>query len=180
MRPPIREALERGARTVVIGAGFIGSEVASAARKRGLDVTVIDATPTPLVRAVGEAMGALCASLHRRNGTDLRCGTAVKAIEGPGRVEQVVLTDGTVLPADLVVVGIGADPSVDWLDGSGLRLEDGVVCDEYLHTGMDGIYAGGDVAQRAVPAISQDLRDRAVLLVRLVRQPDPVRGSAPG
>jgi NADPH-dependent 2,4-dienoyl-CoA reductase/sulfur reductase-like enzyme len=154
----VRQALERGARTVVIGAGFIGSEVASSARKRGLDVTVIDAMPTPLARAVGEAMGGLCASLHRRAGTNLRCGTGVKAIEGAGRVEQVVLTDGTILPADLAVVGVGAEPSGDWLADSGLRLEDGVVCDEYLHTGADGIYAAGDVARWHNPLFGRTMR----------------------
>jgi NADPH-dependent 2,4-dienoyl-CoA reductase/sulfur reductase-like enzyme len=154
----VRQALERGARTVVIGAGFIGSEVASSARKRGLDVTVIDAMPTPLARAVGEAMGGLCASLHRRAGTNLRCGTGVKAIEGADRIEQVVLTDGTILPADLAVVGVGAEPSVDWLADSGLRLEDGVVCDEYLHTGADGIYAAGDVARWHNPLFGRTMR----------------------
>lgn len=142
----IREALDSGARTVVIGAGFIGSEVASSAKKRGVDVTVVEALPTPLVRATGTAMGAAIASLHERNGTTLLCGTGVESIEGEGRVHRVVLTDGTVLPADLVVVGIGVSPCTGWLDDSGVALDNGVVCDETLWTGLPGVYAAGDVA----------------------------------
>ena len=142
----IRAALDAGARTVVIGAGFIGSEVASSAQKRGVDVTVVEALPTPLVRATGTVMGAAIASLHERNGTTLLCGTGVKALEGDGHVERVVLSDGTVLDAGLVVVGIGVSPCTDWLEGSGLTLDNGVVCDEMLWTGVPGVYAAGDVA----------------------------------
>ncbi len=154
----VREALDRRARTVVIGAGFIGSEIASSANKRGSSVTVIEALPTPLVRAVGEQMGAELSSLHVRNGTDLRCGVGVRAIEGNGQVERVVLTDGTVLPADLVVVGTGAVPAVDWLEGSGLTLDNGVVCDEFLFTGVDGVYAAGDVANWHNPIFARRMR----------------------
>lgn len=142
----IRAALDSGARTVVIGAGFIGSEVAASAQKRGVSVTVVEALPTPLVRATGTDMGAAIASLHERNGTTLLCGTGVKALEGDGHVERVVLSDGTVLDADLVVVGIGVSPCTDWLEGSGLSLDNGVVCDETLWTGVPGVYAAGDVA----------------------------------
>jgi len=154
----VRAALDAGARTVVIGAGFIGSEVASGARKRGLDVTVVEALPTPLVRAVGEVMGNACAALHRRNGTDLRCGVGVAALEGTGRVERVVLADGTAIDADLVVVGIGAVPATDWLRDSGLRLDDGIVCDEYLFTGAEGVYAAGDVARWYNPLFDRAMR----------------------
>jgi NADPH-dependent 2,4-dienoyl-CoA reductase/sulfur reductase-like enzyme len=142
----IRAALEAGARTVVIGAGFIGSEVASSATKRGVDVTVVEALPTPLVRATGTVMGAAIASLHDRNGTTLLCGTGVKSLEGDGHVERVVLSDDTVLEADLVVVGIGVAPCTSWLEGSGLTLENGILCDETLWTGVPGVYAAGDVA----------------------------------
>ncbi len=148
----IRAALDEGARTVVIGAGFIGSEVASGARKRGLDVTVVEALPTPLVRATGTEMGKAIASLHERNGATLLCGTGVKTLAGEGKVERVVLDDGTVIPADLVVVGIGVVPSVGWLQDSGLTLDDGVVCDETLWTGAPGVYAAGDVANWINPA----------------------------
>ncbi|MDH6282652.1 NAD(P)/FAD-dependent oxidoreductase [Prescottella agglutinans] len=154
----VRAALDEGARTVVIGAGFIGSEVASGARKRGLEPVVIEALPTPLVRAVGQEMGATLASLHIRNGTDLRCGVAVSAIEGDGHVERVVLADGTVISADLVVVGAGATPGTEWLEGSGLELDNGVVCDENLWTGVDGVYAAGDVARWHNPTFDRSMR----------------------
>ncbi|MCX2948812.1 NAD(P)/FAD-dependent oxidoreductase [Lentzea sp. NEAU-D7] len=143
----VRRALDEGARTVVVGAGFIGSEVASAARKRGLPATVVEALPAPLVRSVGRELGAALSSLHTRNGTVLRCGQAVAAVEGADRIEGVRLTDGTVIGADLVVVGIGAMPRTEWLAGSGLPVDDGVVCDEFLGAGAPGVYAAGDVAR---------------------------------
>ena len=154
----VREGLEAGARTVVIGAGFIGSEVAASARKRGLEATIVEALPTPLVRATGHEMGAAIAALHERNGTTLRCGTGVRAIEGDGRVERVVLEDGTTIPADLVVVGIGVVPSVGWLAGSGLTLDNGIVCDENLWTGVPGVYAAGDVASWVNPLLGERQR----------------------
>jgi NADPH-dependent 2,4-dienoyl-CoA reductase/sulfur reductase-like enzyme len=154
----IREALDSGARTVVVGAGFIGSEVAAAARRRGLDVVVVEASPTPLSGAVGERMGEVCAALHRRHGTEVRCGAGVTGIEGAGRVGRVLLSDGTTLPADLVVVGIGAVPATGWLRGSGLTLDGGVVCDETLFTGVDGVYAAGDVARWHNPMFDRPMR----------------------
>ncbi|SEQ48333.1 Reductase C-terminal [Lentzea xinjiangensis] len=143
----VRRALDEGARTVVVGAGFIGSEVASAARARGLPATVVEALPAPLVRSVGSGLGAGLSALHTRNGTVLRCGQAVAAVEGTGRVERVRLTDGTAIEADLVVVGVGAVPGTGWLAGSGLPVADGVVCDEFLRAGAPGVYAAGDVAR---------------------------------
>jgi len=154
----VRRALDAGARTVVVGAGFIGSEVASGARRRGLGVVVVEAQPVPLVRAVGERMGAMCADLHRHHGTGLRCGVSVAAIEGAGHVERVVLSDGSVLPADLVVVGAGATPATEWLDGSGLELDDGVVCDETLCAGPPGVYAAGDLARWPNPVFGRSMR----------------------
>lgn len=157
----VRDKLEAGARTVVIGAGFIGSEVASTARKRGLDATIIEALPTPLVRATGTEMGAAIASLHELNGTSLRCGVGVSAIEGDGKVERVVLADGTTIEADLVVVGIGVIPSVGWLEGSGLEIDatiGGIVCDEFLWTGVPGVYAAGDVASWHNPTLGERQR----------------------
>jgi len=149
----VRQALTEGARTVVIGAGFIGSEVASGANKRGVDVTVVEALPTPLVRATGEAMGHAIASLHQRNGTELRCGIGVSRVEGDEHVERVVLADGSVIDADLVVVGIGVTPATDWLAGSGIEVDNGVVCDETLWTGVPGVYAAGDVANWFNPVL---------------------------
>lgn len=141
----IRTAIEAGARTVVIGAGFIGSEIASSAKKVGSEVTVLEALPVPLVRAIGEQMGGTVARLHELNGTRLLCGVAVSAVEGDGKVERVVLADGTIIEADLVVVGAGAVPNTAWLEGSGLSIDNGIRCDEHLFTGVDGVYAAGDV-----------------------------------
>ncbi|MBP2336857.1 NADPH-dependent 2,4-dienoyl-CoA reductase/sulfur reductase-like enzyme [Saccharothrix coeruleofusca] len=154
----VRRALDEGARTVVVGAGFIGSEVASAARKRGSPVTIVEALPAPLVRSVGSDLGAALALLHTRNGTALRCGQAVAALEGTGRVEGVRLADDTVIEADLVVVGIGAVPRTDWLAGSGLPVDDGVVCDEFLRAGAPGVYAAGDVVRWHNPLFDRSMR----------------------
>lgn len=145
----VRAALESGARTVVVGAGFIGSEVASGARKRGLSVTVLEALPVPLARSVGEDMGKACAELHRAHGTDLRCGVKVSGLAGErGRVSGVCLDDGQTVPADLVVVGVGVAPNTGWLAGTGARLDErdgGLVCDKTLGTGLADVWAAGDV-----------------------------------
>ena len=133
-------------RVVVIGAGFIGSEVAATARGRGLDVTVLEGLPVPLRRGLGERMGLRMAQVHRDNGVDLRLDVTVQAIEGEDRVQQVRLADGTVIPADVVVVAVGVRPATDWLQDSGLTLDDGVVCDERL-VAAPGIVAAGDLVR---------------------------------
>jgi NADPH-dependent 2,4-dienoyl-CoA reductase/sulfur reductase-like enzyme len=148
----LRADLDRATRVVVVGGGFVGSEVASAARDRGLAVTVVEAAPVPLVRAVGADVAPLCAALHARAGTDLRVGTGVTAIEGDGRVETVVLSDGSRLPADVVVIGIGTAPTTDWLHGSGLALDDGLICGPDLLASAPGVWAAGDVARVTTPA----------------------------
>jgi NADPH-dependent 2,4-dienoyl-CoA reductase/sulfur reductase-like enzyme len=154
----LRAAFERGPRVLVVGAGFIGAEVAASARARGLAVTVIEPLPVPLARGLGERMGALCADLHREHGVDLRCGVGVASIEGDGRVERVVLGDGTRVAADVVVVGIGAVPETRWLEGSGLALDDGVVCDAYCAAGPPGVFAAGDVARWHNPLFDEVMR----------------------
>jgi 3-phenylpropionate/trans-cinnamate dioxygenase ferredoxin reductase subunit len=142
----IRERLEARPRVVVIGAGFIGAEVAATCRGRGLEVTMLEALPQPMVRGLGTEIGAVCAALHRDHGVDLRLGVSVEALEGDGRVERVCLADGAVIDADLVVVGIGVIPVTDWLDESGLTLADGVVCDETL-LAEPGVVVAGDAAR---------------------------------
>jgi NADPH-dependent 2,4-dienoyl-CoA reductase/sulfur reductase-like enzyme len=154
----IRTALDAGARTVVVGAGFIGSEIASSARQRGSTVTVVEAMPTPLARPVGEQMGIVLAGLHERNGTTLRCGVGVEAIEGVDRVEAVRLADGTRIEADLVVVGVGVAPATDWLISSGLELANGVECDKTLQTSAPGVYAAGDLASWPNPVFDTRMR----------------------
>ncbi|NBH03373.1 FAD/NAD(P)-binding oxidoreductase, partial [Amycolatopsis sp. SID8362] len=128
------------------------------ARKRGLPVTVVEAAPSPLARAIGEPAGSACAALHAANGTVLRCGVSVTGLEGAGRVERVLLSDGTVLPADLVVVGVGAEPATGWLAGSGLAVQDGVVCDRTLAASAAGVYAAGDVARWWNPLFGRSMR----------------------
>ena len=142
----LRARLDGRPRVVVIGAGFIGSEVAATCRTRGLEVTVLEALPAPLVRGLGPVLGAVCGELHRDHGVDLRLGVGVAAIEGDGKVERVRLDDGSTVEADIVVVGVGVAPVTDWLDGSGLILDNGIVCDETL-LAAPGIVAAGDVAR---------------------------------
>jgi NADPH-dependent 2,4-dienoyl-CoA reductase/sulfur reductase-like enzyme len=157
----VRQALDAGARTVVIGAGFIGSEVASSARARGLPVTVVEAAPVPLTRSVGPEMGKLLADLHVRAGTDLRTGVGVSALDGDGVVRGVTLTDGTRIPADLVVVGIGAAPGTGWLTDGGIELDQrdgGVLCDSTLATSAAGVYAAGDVCHWVSELFGRRLR----------------------
>jgi NADPH-dependent 2,4-dienoyl-CoA reductase/sulfur reductase-like enzyme len=135
-------------RLVVIGAGFIGSEVAATCQGIGARVTLLEAYHTPLARVLGDEMGQMCADLHLANGMDLRCGVTIDHLESdPGGVDPVVvcLADGTRLPADVVVVGIGVAPSVGWLEDSGLTLDNGVVCDGSLFA-ADRVVAAGDVA----------------------------------
>ena len=133
-------------RVVVVGAGFIGAEVAATARGRGLDVTLVEALPTPLSRVLGDEMGQVCAEVHRDHGVDLRTGVGVDRIAGDGRVRQVTLSDGSTVDADVVVVGIGVIPNTEWLDGSGLELGDGVLCDASC-LAAEGVTAAGDVAR---------------------------------
>jgi NADPH-dependent 2,4-dienoyl-CoA reductase/sulfur reductase-like enzyme len=142
-------------RVVVVGAGFIGSEVASTCRQRGLDVTVVEALPVPLAQAVGPQVGAVCAEVHRDHGVDVRLGTGVVALEGGERVERVALSDGTVVDADVVVVGIGVRPSTGWLEGSGLPLDNGVVCDATCAV-APGVVAAGDVARWPNPSFGDE------------------------
>ena len=131
----------------VVGAGFIGSEVAAVARSLDLEVTILEAMDTPLVRAIGERMGRALTRLHERHGTEVRTGVAVdEVLHDDGRVRAVRLGDGTELDTDLLVVGIGAQPTTGWLEGSGLTVDDGVVADARL-AAAPGVYVAGDVAR---------------------------------
>jgi NADPH-dependent 2,4-dienoyl-CoA reductase/sulfur reductase-like enzyme len=145
----LRERLRGGrARVTVIGAGFIGLEVAATARTVGCEVTVLEGAHAPLMRGLGAEMGVAVAGVHARHGVHIRCSVHVGAIEGArGAVTGVRLGTGELIEADVVVVGVGVAPAVDWLSGSGLELHDGVVCDETLWTGAPGVYAAGDCAR---------------------------------
>jgi NADPH-dependent 2,4-dienoyl-CoA reductase/sulfur reductase-like enzyme len=152
----LRARLDDHPRVVVVGAGFIGSEVAATCRGRGLQVTVLEALPAPLVRGLGETLGMVCGELHRDHGVDLRLGVGVAAIEGDGKVERVRLDDGSTVEADVVVVGVGVVPVTEWLEGSGLTLDNGIVCDETL-LAAPGIVAAGDVARWPNPMFDGEL-----------------------
>ncbi|MEU5313959.1 FAD-dependent oxidoreductase [Streptomyces sp. NPDC021562] len=142
----LRADLARGGRLVVIGGGFVGAEVASTAYALGLDVTVVEAAPTPLAGPLGPAMGAVVSALHADHGVRLLCGVGVKGLGGEHRVESVLLADGRSVPADTVVVGVGARPCVDWLEGSGVTLDNGVKCGADGRTSVAGVVAVGDCA----------------------------------
>ncbi len=142
----LRDELARGGRLVVIGGGFIGAEVASTAYALGLDVTVIEAAPTPLAGPLGETMGAVVSGLHTDHGVRLLCGVGVKGLSGERQVEAVLLEDGRSVPADIVVVGVGARPCVEWLEGSGVVLDNGVKCGADGRSSLAGVVAVGDCA----------------------------------
>lgn len=133
-------------RAVVVGAGFIGCEVAASLRSLGVDVVLVEPQPAPLASVLGEQIGELVARLHRAEGVDVRCGVGVAQVEGDDRVRSVTLDDGTELAADLVIVGIGSHPATGWLDGSGIEVDNGVVCDRVGRTSVPHVWAVGDVA----------------------------------
>lgn len=143
----VRDALDAKRDITIAGAGFIGAEIASAARKQGCRVTIIEATETPLARALGPVMGRTLSEMHTRHGTALHCGVTIAEIHGDECVQSVTLSDGTTVPTDLLLVSIGAEPNTNWLRGSGMELtsDGGIVCDEYLESSLPGVYAAGDV-----------------------------------
>jgi NADPH-dependent 2,4-dienoyl-CoA reductase/sulfur reductase-like enzyme len=153
----LRAALTPGARVVVVGAGFIGAEVAASCVSLGHPVAMVDVLDEPMIRGLGPRIGHLMADLHRAKGVDVRLGVQVRAIEGEGRVERVVLGDGTALECDVVVVGIGVRPVTDWLEGSGLRIDDGVVCDATC-LAAPGVVAVGDVCRWENPLYGESMR----------------------
>ncbi len=143
----LRKDLKQGTRIVIIGAGFIGLEVAATARQRGCDVEILEGLAVPLLRVVGETVGQIIANVHESHGVKIRCGVDVVQIIGTDAVSGVELGNGTIVPADVVVVGIGVEPATEWLTSSGLSLHNGVMCDASLNVGVPGIYAAGDVAR---------------------------------
>ena len=154
----IRSEMVAGRRVVVVGMGFIGSEVAASLRQNGLDVVAIDPLKTPLFRVLGEAVGQTLADLHRAHGVRTIFEDTVAAFEGTTRVGCVVTTGGRRVECDFAVVGIGIEPDVDMLEGSGIDVNNGVVVDEYCQTNVSGIYAAGDVANHYHPVFDRRIR----------------------
>jgi len=140
----LRDELGSGdRRVVVIGAGFIGLEVAATARQLGNDVLVLEAGPAPMMRALGAEMGSAVALVHTDHGVNISCAIGVSGFER----HAVLLDDGGREPAELVVVGVGVEPNTGWLEGSGLQIDNGVVCRSDLNVGVPHVYAAGDVAR---------------------------------
>src|SRR6516164_5566106 len=154
----IRSAVTNGGPVVVIGAGWIGAEASASARELGADVTMVDLASVPLERVLGPDVGAVYRDLHQAHGVTLRLGLGVDAVGGAGQVEEVRLTDGSVLPAATVVVGIGVLPRVELAATAGLEVDNGVQTDAYLGTSAPQVYAAGDVANAWHPLYGTHIR----------------------
>jgi NADPH-dependent 2,4-dienoyl-CoA reductase/sulfur reductase-like enzyme len=178
----LRERLGPGKRLVVVGAGFLGAEAAAVARGLGAQVTALEPAPVPLAHAVGAEVGEVIAETHREHGVDLRTGVGVAAVV-PGGVQ---LADGEVVAADEVLVAIGSLPNTEWLEGSGLTIDNGVVCDEYC-AAAPGVYAAGDVARWHNPLFGESMRiehrtnaaEQGMAAARNLLQPEAAKPFAP-
>ena len=191
----LRQAMESARRAVVVGAGFIGCEVAAAISARGADVTMVEPAGFPLGRVLGDVIGARLADMHGSRGIRLVLGRAVTAVGESGTAPAtvrttatVVLDDGTSLDSDLVVVGIGALANTEWLDGSGVEVADGVLCDEFCRVaGASDVFAVGDVARWPNSLFAESMRvehwtnaiEQAVVVARNIVSPDAPRAYAP-
>lgn len=142
----LRKHAGEARKAVVIGAGFIGCEVAASLRGLGVDVVMVEPQPAPLASVLGAQIGELVSRLHRAEGVDVRTGVGVSEVVGTTHVEKVVLSDGAEIDADLVVVGIGSRPATDWLADTGVAVDNGVICDNVGRTTVPHIWALGDVA----------------------------------
>jgi 3-phenylpropionate/trans-cinnamate dioxygenase ferredoxin reductase subunit len=154
----LADAIRSASRVAVVGAGWIGTEVAASARQMGAEVTLIDPGAAPLQRVLGADIGAVIGRLHVDNGVELRLGVGVAELRGDGHVEQVVLGDGRIVAADVVVVGVGVLPRLSLAVQAGLLVDNGVVVDEHLETSAAGIFAAGDIASAFHPLYGRRLR----------------------
>jgi 3-phenylpropionate/trans-cinnamate dioxygenase ferredoxin reductase subunit len=154
----LREAIRVATRVVVVGAGWIGSEVAASARQMGPEVALVDVTTVPLERVMGAEVGRIYRDLHAEHGVALHFGAGIDRFVGAGQVEGVRLADGTNLTGDLVVVGVGVQPRVGLAESAGAKVDNGVVVDEHLRTSLSGVYAAGDVANAWHPLLGQRIR----------------------
>jgi 3-phenylpropionate/trans-cinnamate dioxygenase ferredoxin reductase component len=152
------DAIRDARRVAVVGAGWIGSEVAASARQMGAEVLLIDPAPAPLHRVLGDEIGEVFCCLHADHGVQLRLRTGVTELRGRDTVEQFVLSDGEVYAADIVVIGVGVTPRVDLAAAAGLKVDNGIVVDEHLQSSMPGVYAAGDVASAWHPHYGHHLR----------------------
>ncbi|HEY9521779.1 MAG TPA: FAD-dependent oxidoreductase [Thermopolyspora sp.] len=154
----LHEHMTPGHHLVVIGGGFIGLEVAATARQLGMHVSVVEVAPVPLTRVLGDEVGQWFRTYHEAHGVEVVCGAVIDTVEPSGAGGKVVLRDGRVLCADLIVAGVGAVPATDWLNGSGIRVSDGVVCDSALRASAPGVVAAGDVARWYNALFDEEMR----------------------
>jgi 3-phenylpropionate/trans-cinnamate dioxygenase ferredoxin reductase subunit len=154
----LRAAITAANRVVVIGAGWIGCEVAASARQMGTAVAMVDIVDLPLERVLGPELGQFYRDVHADHGVELHLGTGVSELRGSGQVEEVVLADGIVLPADVVVAGVGVMPRTELADAAGLTIDNGVVTDEWLATSAPNVFAAGDVANAWHPILQRHVR----------------------
>jgi len=154
----LRALIERGGKLVVIGAGWIGSEVAASARQKGMEVSLLERLEVPLMTVIGREVGQLYADVHRDHGVQLLTGVAVQALEGAGRVERVRLEDGRTVEGDAVVVGVGAAPRTALAEAAGLEVDNGVLVDGRLQTSAPDIFAAGDLANHLHPFYGSRVR----------------------
>lgn len=154
----LRSAFTPGHRIAVLGGGFLGLEVAAAARAAGADVTVLEALDLPLLRVLGPEIGAVFADLHREHGVDLRLGAKVTGFDGDGRRARLTVDGSADVDADLLVVGIGASPDVALAEAAGLTVDDGILVDERMRTSRPDVFAAGDVARAHHPVLGRSIR----------------------
>lgn len=154
----ISREIAPGRRAVVIGMGFIGCEVAASLRQKGVEVVALDPAPAPLVHVLGPEIAQVVAGIHQDNGVEAYFGESVTSLQGAGRLESVVTSSGRQIPCDFAVIGVGVQPEVDFLSGSGVETQNGVLADEYCRTNIDDIYAAGDVANHYHPLRSRRMR----------------------
>ena len=154
----LRARIDRGGALVVVGAGWIGAEVAASAKQRGVDVTVIEPAPVPLERVLGPEVGAIYRDIHSDQGVRMLLGTGVEAFEGDGRVERVRTSDGQLVECDFVVVGVGVQPWTQLAAEAGLAISNGILVDEHLRANAPGVFAAGDVANAVHPFYGEPVR----------------------
>jgi 3-phenylpropionate/trans-cinnamate dioxygenase ferredoxin reductase component len=154
----LRSRIVSRGKALVIGMGFIGCEVAASLRRMGVEVISIDPSPTPLFRVLGERVGQVMAATHRDHGVDTIFEDVATRFEGDGRIERVVTKRGRRIDCDFAVVGVGVEPVIDFIVGSGIEIDNGILVDEYCRTNVDGIYAAGDVANHYHPVFNRRMR----------------------
>jgi NADPH-dependent 2,4-dienoyl-CoA reductase/sulfur reductase-like enzyme len=155
----LRDAFDRRPHVTVLGAGFIGSEVASVARARGLEVTLVDRAAAPLTHVLGDEVATRCTALHSDNGVALHFGVEVAGVDCSAEgVRRLHLSDGATIDTDVLIVGVGVRAATGWLEGSGVAMDNGVICDAQCRTTVPGVYAVGDVARCHNPLFDDHLR----------------------